>query len=42
MPKPSRDGLDWMHDEVVIALGLYFQIPLGKINQCNPIVIAAV
>ena len=42
MPKPSRDGLDWTHDEVVIALGLYFQIPWGKINPRNPIVIAAV
>lgn len=33
----SRDGLDWTHDEVVFALGLYFQIPWGKIHQRNPI-----
>ena len=42
MPKPSRDGLDWTHDEVVFVLGLYFQIPWGKINQLNPVVIRAV
>ena len=41
MPNLSRDGLDWTHDEVVFALGLYFQIPWGKINQRNPVVIAA-
>ena len=41
MPKPSRDGLDWTHDEVVFALGLYFQIPWGKINQRNPVVMDA-
>ena len=38
MPKPSRDGLDWTHDEVVFALGLYFQMPWGKINQRNSVV----
>lgn len=41
MPKPSRDGLDWTHDEVVFALGLYFQIPWGKINQHNPVIVQA-
>ena len=41
MLKPSRDGQDWTHDEVVFALGLYFQIPWGKINQRNPVVMDA-
>ena len=36
-----RDGLDWTREEVVFALGLYFQIPWGKINQRNPAVIQA-
>ena len=38
MSKPSRDGRDWTRDEVVFALGLYFQIPWGKINPRNPTV----
>ena len=41
MSVASRDGLDWTHDEVVFALGLYFQIPWGQINQRNPVVIRA-
>lgn len=41
MPVTSRDGEDWTHEEIVFALGLYFQIPWGKINQRNPVVIAA-
>ena len=41
MPRPTRDGLDWTREEVVFALGLYFQIPWGKINQRNPTVMAA-
>ena len=36
-----RNGIDWSHDEVVFALGLYFQIPWGKINQTNPVIIRA-
>jgi len=36
-----RDGQDWTREEVVFALGLYFQIPWGKINQRNPVVIQA-
>jgi len=36
-----RDGLDWTREEVVFALGLYFLIPWGKINQRNPVVIQA-
>lgn len=41
MSRPARDGLNWTHDEVVFALGLYFQIPWGKINQRNPVVMDA-
>lgn len=41
MPNLSRDGHDWTREEVVFALGLYFQIPWGKINQRNPVIIAA-
>jgi putative restriction endonuclease len=35
----SRYGTKWSHDETVIALGLYFQIPFGKINQTSPEVV---
>ncbi len=35
----SRYGTKWTHDETVIALGLYFQIPFGKINQTTPEVV---
>ena len=41
MSVATRDGQNWTHDEVVIALGLYFQIPWGKINQRNPVIIQA-
>ena len=41
MAKPPRDGLDWTREEVIFALGLYFQIPWGKINQRNPVIIQA-
>ena len=34
-----RYGSKWTHDETVIALGLYFQIPFGKINQTTPEVV---
>ena len=34
-----RYGTKWTHDETVIALGLYFQIPFGKINQTTPEVV---
>ena len=37
----SRNGINWSHDEVVFALGLYFQIPWGKISQSNPAIIRA-
>lgn len=42
MTNLSRDGHDWTREEVVFALGLYFQILWGKINQRNPVVIRAV
>ena len=29
-------GKKWTHDEVVLALGLYFQIPFGKIHSHSP------
>lgn len=29
-------GKKWTHDEVVLALGLYFQIPFGKIHSRSP------
>jgi len=35
----DRCGAKWTHDEIVIALGLYFQIPFGKINQATPEVV---
>ncbi len=35
----TRYGTKWTHDETVIALGLYFQIPFGKINQRTPEVV---
>ena len=35
----SKYGSKWTHDETVIALGLYFQIPFGKINQTTPEVV---
>lgn len=38
MKKSLKYGVDWTHDEVVFALGLYFQIPWGMINQNNPVV----
>lgn len=39
MSRPARDGLDWTREEIIFALGLYFQIPWGKINQHNPVII---
>lgn len=41
MSRPARDGLDWTREEIIFALGLYFQIPWGKINQRNPVVMDA-
>lgn len=35
----SRYGSAWSHDETVLALGLYFQIPFGKINKSAPEVV---
>lgn len=35
----AKYGAKWTHDETVIALGLYFQIPFGKINQTTPEVV---
>lgn len=35
----AKSGTKWTHDETVIALGLYFQIPFGKINQTTPEVV---
>jgi len=35
----AKYGSKWTHDETVIALGLYFQIPFGKINQTTPEVV---
>lgn len=35
----SKYGNKWTHDETVIALGLYFQIPFGKINKSTPEII---
>ena len=32
----AKYGTKWTHDETVVALGLYFQIPFGKINQTTP------
>ena len=32
-------GSKWTHDETVLALGLYFQIPFGKISSRHPEVI---
>ena len=32
-------GSKWTHDETVLALGLYFQIPFGKISSRHPDVI---
>lgn len=32
-------GSKWTHDETVLALGLYFQIPFGKINRFHPEVV---
>ena len=37
--KNEKYGTKWSHDETVIALGLYFQIPFGKINQTTPEVV---
>ena len=37
--RDRRYGTKWTHDETVIALGLYFQIPFGKINQTTPEVV---
>ena len=37
--KNEKYGTKWSHDETVIALGLYFQIPIGKINQTTPEVV---
>ena len=35
----NKYGSKWTHDETVVALGLYFQIPFGKINQTTPEVV---
>ncbi len=32
-------GKKWTHDEIVLALGLYFQIPFGKIHSHSPEII---
>lgn len=32
-------GTKWTHDETVIALGLYFQIPFGRITSSHPRVV---
>ncbi len=26
----------WTHDELVLALALYFQLPFGRLNRCTP------
>lgn len=35
----NRYGTKWTHDETVIALGLYFQIPFAKVNKNTPEVV---
>lgn len=39
MSSATKYGSKWTHDETVIALGLYFQIPFGKINKSTPEVV---
>lgn len=34
-----KNGKKWTHDEAVLALGLYYQIPFGKIHSESPEVI---
>lgn len=33
---PLKHNAKWTHDEAVVALGLYFQIPFNRINSRNP------
>ena len=35
----EKYGKKWTHDEAVLALGLYFQIPFGKIHSRSPEII---
>ena len=39
MEKTGVYGSKWTHDETVLALGLYFQIPFGSISSRHPDVI---
>lgn len=36
MLRPQIYGSKWTHDETVLALGLYFRIPFGKISSRHP------
>lgn len=35
----EKYGTKWTHDETVIAMGLYFQMPFGRIHQTAPEII---
>ena len=35
----KRDGMNWEHDETVLALELYFRTPYGSIHAHNPEII---
>jgi putative restriction endonuclease len=38
-PKATRPSANWTRDEVIIACGLYFTIPFGRMHRGNPTLI---